>query len=73
MKRSKSKAPAMLHNDFNVAMRVIRDSFTEEVDRVLIDDAKLYQEVLAFVRVFAPQLQNRIRQDRGPRSSNHSP
>ena len=55
MKRStRAKTPAMLHNDFNVAMRVIRDSFTEEVDRVLIDDAKLYQEVLAFVRVLLP-------------------
>ena len=64
-KKIKSKAPALLHSDFNISMRVIRDSFTEEVDRVLIDNAKLYQEVLAFVRVFAPQLQDRIRQYRG--------
>ena len=64
-RKAKSSAPALLHRDHNLALRVIRDSFTTNIDRVLIDTNDQYRELLAFVKVFAPQLQDRIRQYKG--------
>ena len=59
--KEKSKAPALLHKDQDLALRVVRDSFTEDVDRMFIDNKGLHNKIVKFVDVFASQLKSRIR------------
>jgi len=55
------KAPALLFKDRNIALRAIRDSFTAEVNEILIDDATIFQEVKDFIQVISPQHQKIVK------------
>ena len=60
-----AKAPAEIHADHGLVLRVVRDSFTDGVDRMVIDDRDLYEKVLTFIKDFAPSLRDRVRVYRG--------
>lgn len=64
-KRDKNKAPCLIHADFNLALRVVRDSFTKETDRLLIDNPSIHREIIEFINVFAPNLTDRIKLYKG--------
>jgi ribonuclease E len=49
------KRPGLLYEDRSLAVRSVRDYFTEDITEVLIDDAMAHQEVLEFVGVLMPQ------------------
>lgn len=53
------KAPALLYKDRNIAVRAIRDSFSADVNEILIDDDTIYQEVKDFMQIVSP-LQKKI-------------
>ncbi|MGC6508620.1 MAG: Rne/Rng family ribonuclease [Myxococcota bacterium] len=60
-----ARAPALIHADHGLVLRVIRDSFTENVQRVLADTKKDYRKIRDFIRIFAPHLLDRIHNYRG--------
>ncbi|MCX6154764.1 MAG: Rne/Rng family ribonuclease [Candidatus Kapabacteria bacterium] len=49
-KVQKSKSPALLYQDMQLAASVIRDTFNKEVDKVWIDSKKLYKEVITYLK-----------------------
>ncbi len=53
-------APELLHKDMGLIYRVIRDSFTEEVDRFVIDSKQEYEKVLELLDDIAPSLKKRV-------------
>jgi ribonuclease G len=53
-------APALLHQDLNLTLRLIRDIFTPDVSRLLIDCPKEYERVCAFIETFMPKLRNQV-------------
>ena len=55
-----SKAPALVYEDLDITLRSVRDLFTNDVARLIIDEKAAYEKLLHFVRAFAPQLQERI-------------
>lgn len=55
-----SNVPALVYEDLDITLRSVRDLFTSDVDRLIIDDRAAYEKLLHFVRAFAPQLQERI-------------
>ncbi|MBI2122986.1 MAG: Rne/Rng family ribonuclease [Armatimonadetes bacterium] len=55
--RSKnSRAPALVYQDLRLIRRVVRDLFTEDVSRFLIDSPEEFQRVQDLVSSFAPKL-----------------
>jgi ribonuclease E len=50
-----STAPASLHKERNLAVRVIRDYLTADIAEILIDEPSIYQEVKDFVAVVSPK------------------
>jgi ribonuclease G len=60
-RQKSSKSPELIHEDHGLALRVVRDSFTEEVDRLIVDDKTIYDEIIKFADIFAPQLKSRVR------------
>jgi ribonuclease G len=47
-------APALLHDELDLVLRTIRDSFSEEVTRIAINSREEYKRVLEFVRRLVP-------------------
>ncbi|MDA3834597.1 MAG: Rne/Rng family ribonuclease, partial [Spirochaetales bacterium] len=56
------KAPVMtmVYEDLDIILRVVRDIFSPEVDRVVVDDVETYKRVLKFIETFAPHLYNKV-------------
>ena len=61
----KPDAPMVVHQDVNMLSSVMRDLFTDDYDRVLIDDEKLYRNVRSYTQAVAPQMTDAIRHHRG--------
>jgi len=48
--------PGLLHEDLDISLRVVRDLFTREVDRLVIDSPEQYNRIMEFIENFAPGL-----------------
>jgi len=53
-------APALIHQDLDLVLRVVRDVFTSEVERVTIDSPDDHARVLEFVKGLMPRLAPRV-------------
>ncbi len=60
-KKERASAPALLHNELDLVFRVIRDVFTRDVDRMVIDSPDEYQRVREFVDSYIPPLSRRVK------------
>ncbi|MCF8063550.1 MAG: Rne/Rng family ribonuclease, partial [Deltaproteobacteria bacterium] len=52
----RSTGPAPLYKDLTVSLRAVRDLFTREVDRLVIDSETEFQSIVSFIETFAPRL-----------------
>jgi ribonuclease G len=59
-KAQSASAPALIHQDLDLITRAIRDFFSNDTERVVIDSPKDYRRVLDFVRQFMPRLRSKI-------------
>lgn len=48
--------PGVLHKDLAISLRAVRDLFTKEVDKLIIDDPQEFENVMQFIDTFAPRL-----------------
>jgi ribonuclease G len=56
------RAPAttLVHRDLDLMLRVLRDLFTPDVDRVVVDDPAEHARVVAFAETFIPRLVDHV-------------
>ena len=59
-KQDRHPAPAALHTDLDLTLRVVRDLFTKNVKRLLIDSKEACEAVKEFVRRYLPDQTSRI-------------
>jgi len=52
----KASRPGLLHKDLAISLRAVRDLFTKEVDKLIIDDPQEFENVMQFIETFAPRL-----------------
>ncbi|HLB58995.1 MAG TPA: ribonuclease E/G, partial [Bdellovibrionota bacterium] len=55
-----SKAPALIHTDLDILLRAVRDMFTEDVERLVIDSEDGFKKVRLFVESYNPRLKDSI-------------
>jgi len=60
-KREKTAAPALMHNELDLVFRVMRDAFTNDVDRLIIDSPEEYQRAKEYVDNYIPALSRRVK------------
>ena len=53
-------APSLVYEEYDLILRIIRDSFTEEINQVIVDSKTEYRRIQAFVRKFGRHLARRI-------------
>ncbi|HYK64954.1 MAG TPA: Rne/Rng family ribonuclease, partial [Patescibacteria group bacterium] len=67
LRKSESMPPAsILYSDLDVALRIVRDLFSSEVDRLYCDDPTTYSRVVQFVQNYLPRLRARVVLHDGP-------
>jgi ribonuclease G len=61
LQKSETVSPATLvHYDMDVVLRVVRDLFTAETRRVVVDDVHDYQRIHEFLDTVMPRLKSRV-------------
>lgn len=55
-----SKPPKMVYNDVSTTRSVIRDLFTEEVNKVFIDSKKIFKEIRDYVQFIQSELVEKV-------------
>ncbi|KPK88009.1 hypothetical protein AMJ80_11550 [bacterium SM23_31] len=59
-KSEKNSAPVLLYKDMGMASSIIRDLFTNDIDRVVADNKKLIRSITNYLKDAAPQLIERV-------------
>lgn len=54
------KAPALVHQELTLVYKVIRDLFTEDVDRLIVDSPSEYEKIVDLMDIFSPELKSRV-------------
>lgn len=63
--RIKSRAerldpPALIHQEYDLILKIARDLFTEDVERLIIDSKEEYRRLVQFARLASPYMRPRI-------------
>jgi ribonuclease G len=53
-------AAALLYSDLDVSLRIVRDLFSSEIERLWCDDPETYERIVEFVQSYMPRLRSRI-------------
>jgi len=57
--------PSVVYQEIDITLRAVRDLFTKEVDRLVIDSENEYRKILNFTEAFMPSLQNVVERHEG--------
>lgn len=65
-KSSKQKAPCLVHEDLDLVFRATRDLISQDLDRVIVDDSKRYEDLVRFLNRFSVKLGAQVQLYQGP-------
>jgi ribonuclease G len=54
-KRETSQAPSVLYTELDLVLKTARDLFTDEIEKIVIDDKEQYARLVRFVEMFLPE------------------
>ncbi len=56
----RAKAPALLHKDYDLVYRLVRDQFAEDVERFMVDDPDDLKKVKDLVKMFPEPMRDKV-------------
>ncbi|MFA5177150.1 MAG: Rne/Rng family ribonuclease [Candidatus Omnitrophota bacterium] len=62
---NEKKAPSLIYEEYDLTLRAIRDSFTEDVSKMLVDSKPEYYRIQHFMRTFLNYLAKKVEFYRG--------
>jgi ribonuclease E len=63
----RQKAPCLVYQERNLALRAVRDHFAPDIDEVLVDDPKTHEQIIDFFKTVMPQKQRLVKLYQGSR------
>jgi ribonuclease G len=60
-----AKAPSIVYEEYDLTLRVIRDSFTDEVSKLIVDSKPEFYRIIRFMKTFLQYLVKRVELYRG--------
>lgn len=57
---SSRRAPFLIHQESNIALRAIRDYLREDVGEILVDSKSVFDEVLHYIKMVRPEFENKV-------------
>ncbi len=55
-----AKAPALLYQEAELPLRVVRDLFTEDFERLLVDDERTQKRIVGYLKKTSPHMAERV-------------
>lgn len=55
-KSEKAKAPSLIYEELNIALRAIRDLFNKEISSIVVDNLEFYSQIIDFLQRYFPHL-----------------
>src|SRR3954451_17927006 len=59
-KKMKEKAPVELYTEGDLIARTVRDVFTSDVDRIVVDNEDVAKKIKDFIKILMPRTKNRV-------------
>jgi len=59
-KAKTASLPSLLYQDLDATLRTVRDLFTREVDRLVVDSESEYQKIINFIDTFSKDLKSSV-------------
>lgn len=56
----RNKPPALIYEDYDIVLRVIRDSFSDEISSLIVDSKDEFRRIHHFLRVYSDELIKKI-------------
>lgn len=60
-KMERTKGAGLLHEDLGPVLRAVRDTFTDDIGRLTVDNTESYNAILDFLNLYAPHLKRRCK------------
>lgn len=60
-----SRAPSLVYEEYDLTLRAIRDSFTDDVSRLIVDSKPEYYRIIRFMKTFLNYLTRKVEVYRG--------
>lgn len=58
--KKRPEPPVRLYEDVNMVSSIIRDLFSEDYDRIIVDDPTIYRNIKTYVEAVAPQMASAV-------------
>jgi len=65
-KSENTAAPVLIHRELSLSLRAVRDLFSSDSDRIVVDSPEEYHRIRNFALQFFPAIQDRIELYQGP-------
>ena len=59
-KRESASVPSLIHQDLDITLRAVRDLFSRDVDRLIVDSKEVFERILNFIETFYPRLKTSV-------------
>ena len=56
----KSKAPSVLYEEYDLILRIVRDRFTDDIEKLYVDSREGYKAIIRFLKYFMPSLRQKV-------------
>ncbi len=56
----KVSVPNLVYQDLDIILRSVRDLFTDDVKELIVDSQPVFERLLSFMQMFAPELKNKV-------------
>jgi ribonuclease G len=64
MSAKSAKAPALLYQEAELPLRVVRDLFTDDFERLLVDDERTQKRIVGYLKKTSPHMADRVSRHR---------
>ena len=58
---STAPTPYLLHEELDIVLRILRDTFIDDIDRIIIDSKKEHKQILRFLEYFNPAIKRAVK------------
>lgn len=65
LKKEKKNVPCLIHEDAELIIRLMRDTFSEDINEVIVDSKDVYKKVVEYVRLITPRMVKKVKLYKG--------
>jgi ribonuclease G len=62
---NRAEAPALVYQEAELSLRIVRDLFIRDFERVVVDHERTYRRIVGYLKRTSPELAARVEHDRG--------